>query len=53
MTILEKTSIANVVAGLVVLVGIVYGFIQGDTNIVLSIAMAGVGYLFGRATAKK
>jgi len=45
-----KTVIASVVAGVVVIGGLVYGAFSNSTQLVTSIAMAGVGYLFGVVT---
>jgi predicted GNAT superfamily acetyltransferase len=45
-----KTVIASVVAGVVVIGGLVYGAFSNNTQLVTSIAMAGVGYLFGVVT---
>ena len=45
-----KTVIASVVAGVVVIGGLVYGAFSNNTQLVTSITMAGVGYLFGVVT---
>jgi hypothetical protein len=52
MGIIDKTTIANVVAGACILTGLFYAFWVKDTQLVTSIALAAIGYLFGRATAK-
>jgi hypothetical protein len=45
-----KTITASVVAGAAVIGGLIYGAITNNTQLVTSIAMAGVGYLFGVVT---
>lgn len=43
---LSKTSIANIVAGASIILGLVYAFYIRDTNLMTFIVGAGVGYLF-------
>jgi hypothetical protein len=45
-----KTITASIVAGVCVIGGLVYGALTNNTQLVTSIAMAGVGYLFGVVT---
>ena len=53
VSILDKTSIANVVAGACVLGGLIYAVWVRDIQLVTSIALAAIGYLFGRASVRR
>ena len=50
--LLKKTTIANVVAGAVVIIAAVYAAYTGNTSMLKELALIGAGYLFGRATTK-
>ena len=53
MSVIDKTSVANVVAGAVVIIGIissVFAPADADLTLVQSMALAAIGYLFGAAT---
>jgi len=49
--IISKASIANVVAGIVVVAGLIYAFYTSNQELMKTITLVGLGYLFGRKTA--
>ena len=54
MSALNKTNIANVVAGTAVIASIAKGFINGEpSEIELAILFTSLGYLFGAVTTRK
>jgi len=56
MSIVDKTTIANVIAGFGVVSGVVMAAFmpeQVDSNILVAITMASLGYLFGSASPIK
>ena len=53
MSVLNKTNIANVVAGIAVLASIAKGFVNGETTeIELAILFTSLGYLFGAVATR-
>lgn len=48
-SIFDKTSIANLVAGAIVIGGLIFALRNGDTNLMIFLTGAGVGYLFGQS----
>lgn len=44
--IIDRASVANIVAGVAVLTGVVYAFRTQDVNLITFLAGAGIGYLF-------
>ena len=54
MSTLNKTNVANVIAGFAVVASIVKGFINGEASeIELAILFTSLGYLFGAVATKK
>ena len=47
-SLLEKTTIANVVAGAVVIIASIYAAYSGNATMLKELALIGAGYLFGR-----
>ena len=52
LELLKKTTIANVVAGAVMLIAAAYAAYSGDTSMLKELALIGAGYLFGRTTQR-
>ena len=53
MSVIDKTSVANVVAGFAVVSGIAISIINpegANTSLIQAITMTALGYLFGAAT---
>lgn len=48
MNIIERTSMANFVAGIVIVIAASYAAITGNTDLLRSLALIAAGYLFGR-----
>jgi hypothetical protein len=44
--LISKTTIANIVAAVIVIGGLAYAFWQRNTDLIYFLAGAGVGYLF-------
>jgi len=49
--LISKTSIANVVAGAVIILGGIYAYVTKNTNLMTFLVGAAVGYLFGKRVA--
>lgn len=47
--IINKTSIANIMAGIAIGVGVIYAYITGNNDLMTFIVGAAIGYLFGRS----
>ena len=53
MSVIDKTSVANVIAGFAVVSGVVLSVINPEgvnNNLITAITMTALGYLFGAAT---
>ena len=46
--VVSRTSVANVVAGLVLVMAAAYGVVSGNTQLVRDLALISAGYLFGK-----
>ncbi len=51
--ITSKTSMANIVAGIILAVGIIGALITHNTDLLKNLCYLAAGYLFGTAMAKK
>jgi len=51
--IISKTSMANIVAAVIIIVAIVYAVLTENDELVRNISLFGLGYLFGSAGMKK
>ena len=49
LSLLNRTTLANVAAFVIVIGGLVYGAVKGDTELVKTFTLFGLGYLFGKA----
>jgi len=50
--LVDKTSIANIVAGIVVVSAVVYCFVRGDTDMLRNLALISAGWLFGTTASR-
>ena len=54
MSLINKTSIANIMAGFIIVTGIASFFLEIPTNDIMSLLIgAGIGYLFKNGIEKK
>jgi len=47
--VISKASVANIVAGIVILGAVFYGIYYQNVELIKSLALFGCGYLFGRS----
>jgi len=50
---ITKTTLANVCAGFIVIVGFSYAIVTNNADLVKSMILIGLGYLFGYTVASK
>jgi len=50
--LINKTSIANIVAGIVIVSAVIYCFIKGDTDMLRNLALISAGWLFGTTASR-